>query len=76
MPERKPAWTRAVITGGAGFLGTHLCRSLLAAGAEVVCVDNFLTSSPVNFTHCGPSRDSRCTKPTWRKDWRLTATST
>jgi dTDP-glucose 4,6-dehydratase len=41
-----PVWTRAVITGGAGFLGTHLCRSLLAAGTEVVCVDNFLTSSP------------------------------
>jgi dTDP-glucose 4,6-dehydratase len=38
-------WKRAVITGGAGFLGTHLCRSLLAGGTEVVCVDNFLTSS-------------------------------
>jgi dTDP-glucose 4,6-dehydratase len=38
-------WTRAVVTGGAGFLGSHLCRSLLAAGTEVVCVDNFLTSS-------------------------------
>jgi dTDP-glucose 4,6-dehydratase len=44
-----PAWTRAVITGGAGFLGTHLCRSLLAAGTEVVCVDNFLTSSAANL---------------------------
>ncbi|HWG12094.1 MAG TPA: NAD-dependent epimerase/dehydratase family protein [Streptosporangiaceae bacterium] len=42
----EPVWTRAVITGGAGFLGSHLCRSLLAAGTEVVCVDNFLTSSP------------------------------
>jgi dTDP-glucose 4,6-dehydratase len=40
-----PVWTRAVVTGGAGFLGSHLCRSLLAAGTEVVCVDNFLTSS-------------------------------
>jgi dTDP-glucose 4,6-dehydratase len=37
-----------VITGGAGFLGVHLCRSLLAAGTEVLCVDNFLTSSPAN----------------------------
>jgi dTDP-glucose 4,6-dehydratase len=44
-----PVWARAVITGGAGFLGTHLCRRLLAAGTEVVCVDNFLTSSPVNL---------------------------
>ncbi len=41
-----PIWTRAVVTGGAGFLGSHLCRSLLAAGTDVVCVDNFLTSSP------------------------------
>jgi dTDP-glucose 4,6-dehydratase len=46
--EREPTWTRAVITGGAGFLGTHLCRRLLAVGAEVLCVDNFLTSSPAN----------------------------
>jgi dTDP-glucose 4,6-dehydratase len=45
VTENRPSWRRAVITGGAGFLGTHLCRSLLAAGTEVVCVDNFLTSS-------------------------------
>ncbi|HEY0717332.1 MAG TPA: NAD-dependent epimerase/dehydratase family protein [Streptosporangiaceae bacterium] len=44
-----PVWTRAVVTGGAGFLGTHLCRSLLAAGTEVVCVDNFLTSTPATL---------------------------
>jgi dTDP-glucose 4,6-dehydratase len=47
--ERRFAARRAVITGGAGFLGAHLCRSLLAAGTEVVCVDNFLTSSPANL---------------------------
>jgi nucleoside-diphosphate-sugar epimerase len=47
--QRTSAWTRAVITGGAGFIGTHLCRHLLAAGTHVVCVDNFLTSSPVNL---------------------------
>jgi dTDP-glucose 4,6-dehydratase len=44
--EHRSEWARAVITGGAGFIGTHLCRSLLAAGTAVVCVDNFLTSSP------------------------------
>ena len=49
MLERGPAWARAVITGGAGFVGSHLCRSLLAAGTEVLCVDNFLTSSPANL---------------------------
>jgi dTDP-glucose 4,6-dehydratase len=45
-PERKPVWRRAVVTGGAGFIGTHLCRALLMSGTEVLCVDNFLTSSP------------------------------
>jgi dTDP-glucose 4,6-dehydratase len=42
-------WARAVITGGAGFIGRHLCRRLLAGGTEVVCADNFLTSSPGNL---------------------------
>jgi dTDP-glucose 4,6-dehydratase len=46
--ERESVWTRAVVTGGAGFLGIHLCRSLLAMGTAVLCVDNFLTSSPAN----------------------------
>jgi dTDP-glucose 4,6-dehydratase len=36
---------RAVVTGGAGFLGSYLCSSLLAAGTDVVCVDSFLTST-------------------------------
>jgi dTDP-glucose 4,6-dehydratase len=37
-----------VVTGGAGFLGAHLCQSLLAAGTHVLAVDSFLTSSPAN----------------------------
>ena len=49
MPENRPVWARAVVTGGAGFIGRHLCRRLLAAGTEVVCADNFLTSSPGNL---------------------------
>jgi dTDP-glucose 4,6-dehydratase len=40
---------RAVVTGGAGFLGTHLCERLLALGAEVICVDNFSTGSRRNL---------------------------
>ena len=39
---------RALITGGAGVLGSHLCRRLLAEGWDVVCMDNFLTGRPNN----------------------------
>ncbi len=42
---------RAVITGGAGFVGSHLCDLFLARGHEVVCIDNFLTGSPENIKH-------------------------
>ena len=42
---------RALITGGAGFLGSHLCELFLANGHEVVCMDNFITGSPENIKH-------------------------
>lgn len=42
---------RAVVTGGAGFLGSHLCDRLLAEGIEVVCIDNLLTGSLTNIEH-------------------------
>lgn len=41
---------RAVVTGGAGFLGSHLCERLLADGYEVLCLDNFVTGTPANVT--------------------------
>ncbi len=42
---------RALVTGGAGFLGSHLCDALLAAGDSVVAVDNFVTGRPANLAH-------------------------
>jgi len=42
---------RVLITGGAGFLGSHLCERLLADGHEVICVDNFFTGNKENIVH-------------------------
>ena len=42
---------RILVTGGAGFLGSHLCERLLAAGHEVLCVDNFFTGARFNIEH-------------------------
>ena len=43
--------TRVVVTGGSGFLGSHLCTKLLDDGCEVVALDNFVTGSPSNVEH-------------------------
>ena len=42
---------RILVTGGAGFIGSHLCERLLARGDEVLCVDNFFTSRRQNILH-------------------------
>jgi UDP-glucuronate decarboxylase len=42
---------RILVTGGAGFLGSHLCERLLAAGDEVLCLDNFFTGRKKNVQH-------------------------
>src|SRR6516165_9424421 len=42
---------RILVTGGAGFLGSHLCERLLERGADVVCVDNFFTGAKRNIAH-------------------------
>ncbi|WP_159997052.1 UDP-glucuronic acid decarboxylase family protein [Roseomonas sp. 18066] len=47
----KRAHKRVLVTGGAGFLGSHLCDRLLARGDDVLCVDNFFTGSRDNVLH-------------------------
>jgi UDP-glucuronate decarboxylase len=42
---------RILVTGGAGFLGSHLCERLLADGHDVLCVDNYFTGSKANISH-------------------------
>ena len=43
--------TTSIVTGGAGFLGSHLCERLLAEGHKVICVDNLITGSRANIEH-------------------------
>jgi dTDP-glucose 4,6-dehydratase len=52
----------AVVTGGAGFLGSHLCERLLAAGGRVSCLDNFLTGSPDNIARLREDPNFRLVK--------------
>ena len=40
-----------LVTGGAGFIGSHLCERLLADGNDVICLDNFFTGSKDNIAH-------------------------
>src|SRR5690625_2329675 len=42
---------RTLITGGAGFLGSHLCDRFIAEGHDVICMDNFITGTPENVAH-------------------------
>jgi len=42
---------KILVTGGAGFIGSHLCERLLAEGADVLCVDNFFTGQKANVAH-------------------------
>ncbi len=48
---------RVLVTGGAGFLGSHLCDRIVAAGQDVICVDNFFTSQISNVDHLRDRRN-------------------
>ncbi|SMX46226.1 UDP-glucuronic acid decarboxylase family protein [Maliponia aquimaris] len=51
MTTRQFRRTRSLVTGGAGFIGSHLCDSLLGSGHEVICVDNLFTGTKRNIDH-------------------------
>ena len=42
---------KILVTGGAGFLGSHLCEFLIKKNHEVLCVDNFYTGNKINISH-------------------------
>jgi len=48
--EKPAEFKRILVTGGAGFLGSHLCRRLLSQGHEVMCLDNYFTSQRTNIS--------------------------
>jgi UDP-glucuronate decarboxylase len=54
IPSGANSMKRILITGGAGFLGSHLCERLLAEGHDVICLDNFFTGSKNNILHLMP----------------------
>ena len=49
--KRSSKQKRVLVTGGAGFIGSHLCEELLSKGDDVLCVDNYYTGSRENITH-------------------------
>lgn len=49
---------KILVTGGAGFIGSHLCERLLADGHEVVAVDNFVTATARTWNTCCTTRSS------------------
>lgn len=57
-----PTKRRAVVTGGAGFIGSHLCDKLLEKGFKVICLDDFITGKLENITHLFKDRNFRLIK--------------
>lgn len=68
MPSCAPL-PRILVTGGAGFIGSHLCERLLAAGRDALCVDNFYTSTRDNVCDLVKTRRTARVRCAW--PWRL-----
>ncbi len=67
MPKKKTV----VVTGGAGFLGSHLCDRFVADGFRVICVDNLITGSERNIKHLAKDRNFRFIKHDVSKELRV-----
>src|SRR6185295_7293340 len=50
-PREANVTKKILVTGGAGFIGSHLCERLIKAGEDVLCVDNYFTGSKKNVEH-------------------------
>ena len=62
MFKRSSSSPISVVTGGAGFLGSHLTDRLLAEGHRVIAIDNFLTGSTANIEHLAGNENYRFIK--------------
>ena len=57
MNEKEGIMKNVLVTGGAGFIGSHLCEKLLADGNHIICLDNFFTGSRKNIEHLLDNKD-------------------
>ena len=57
MNEKEGIMKNILVTGGAGFIGSHLCEKLLAEGNHIICLDNFFTGSRKNIEHLLDNKD-------------------
>lgn len=62
---------RVLVTGGAGFLGSHLCEELLKRGDEVICFDNFFTGRKTNIAHLMDNRSFELVRGDVTDDFRF-----
>jgi UDP-glucuronate decarboxylase len=62
---------RVLITGGAGFIGSHLCERLLSSGSSVICLDNFFTGRKANVAHLMEHRDFELMRHDVREPFRI-----
>ncbi len=61
----------ALVTGGAGFLGSHLCDAFIKKGFKVICIDNFITGSKKNITHLLKDKNFKFIKHDISKDLQI-----